>query len=437
MSVTRHIPLSKLQSLIRRRLEEAMPLPCWVTAEISELKVNYSGHCYMELVEKGGDNGIPCARAQAVVWRNSFGMISSYFKSETGIELGPGLNVLLKVSVSYHELYGLSLVVSDVDPLYTVGDLERQRQKTIKRLHNEGVFDMNRALPLPVVLQRIAVVSSRGAAGYQDFMNELAASPFRFEVELFDSYMQGHGTEDSVIDALGKICERTEEFDAVVIIRGGGSQSDLAAFDSYRLCCHIAQFPLPVITGIGHDKDQSIADMVAAVPLKTPTAVAGCLVDSLERVDAWLESAVGELLQNAAGILECGQRRVREAAIRLAQAAGGLTRTVDMRLERLGAALERQATSKVTRERYGVEKLEEALKTKSRNRLASEDMRLRAARQTVEGRDPQRIMALGFAVVRIGGKVLTEASRAATGDVLDITLSSGRLSARVEEAEKQ
>ncbi|MCD8073004.1 MAG: exodeoxyribonuclease VII large subunit, partial [Alistipes sp.] len=393
--------------------------------------------CYMELVEKGGDNGIPCAKAQAVAWRNTYGMIAPYFKSETGAELGPGMNVLLKVTVSYHELYGLSLVVSDIDPLYTVGDLERQRQKTIERLRGEGVFEMNRSLGVPAIPQRIAVVSSRGAAGFQDFMNELALSPFRFRVELFDSFMQGHATENSVIEALGKICERLDEFDAVVIIRGGGSQSDLAAFDSYRLCCHIAQFPLPVLTGIGHDKDRSIADMVAAVPLKTPTAVAGYLVDALARVDAWLESARGEIVEAAAGKLDGGQRQLRDAALRLAQAGGALTRRVDMRLERLGAAVARGASTIAARERYGLDKLAEGLAVRANNLLAAGRLRLRAMEQAVEGRDPRKIMALGFAVVRMGGKVLTDASRAAGGDDIEVTLGRGSLWAKVGKIQKQ
>ncbi|MCD8172727.1 MAG: exodeoxyribonuclease VII large subunit [Alistipes sp.] len=412
-----------------------MPLPCWVTAEIGELKVNYSGHCYMELVEKGGDNGIPCAKASAVIWRNRFGIVSSYFRSETGAELSAGMNVLVKVSVSYHELYGLSLVVSDIDPLYTLGDLERQRQKTIARLQEEGVYDMNRGLPFPGVPQRIAVVSSRNAAGYQDFMNELGRSPFGFRVELFDAFMQGQGTEDSVIDALGRICERLDDFDTVVLIRGGGSQSDLAAFDSYRLCCHVAQFPLPVVTGIGHDKDETIADLVAAVALKTPTAVAGFLVESMQSVDAWLVAARGDILRLAVGMLENESRTLREAGFRLARTSSGLTRTVDIRLERLIAGIRRMSEQTVASLHYRLDVLDGKVRNRSQAIITAETAKTESLWQLVESRDPAKILALGFAVVRSGGRPVTDAAWVSAGELLEINLHWGVITARAEKAE--
>lgn len=413
-----------------------MPLPCWITAEISEIKVNYSGHCYLELVEKGGDNGIPCAKASAVIWRNRYGMVSSYFRSETGSELAAGMNVLVKVSVSYHELYGLSLVVSDIDPLYTLGDLERERQKTIARLQEEGVYDMNRGLPFPGVPQRIAVVSSRNAAGYQDFMNELGRSPFRFRVELFDAVMQGHGTEDSVIAALGRICERLDDFDAVIIIRGGGSQSDLAAFDSYRLSCHVAQFPLPVVTGIGHDKDRSIADLVAAVALKTPTAVAGFLVDAMEAVDSWLVAARGDILALAVGVLEQESRNLREAGYRLARTSSGLTRSVDMRLERLLAGISRASHQCLSARSYRLEGLAGSIRGRSSVLLGANRAKLESLTQLVESRDPAKILALGFAVVRSGGRAVTDAAQVSPGGLLEIRLHRGEVAARVEKTGK-
>ncbi len=313
MSDRKHITLLQLQTLIKGKLDEAIPLPFWVVAEISELKVNYSGHCYLELVEKGGTNQVPKARVSAVVWRNTWGALRPYFASATGSELTEGMQVLMRVSVSYHELYGLSLVVSDIDPLYTLGDMERQRQETILRLQQEGVFDINRSLELPPVVQRVAVVSSANAAGYQDFMNELAAGGYRFEVTLFDAVMQGHAAEESIINALERVGEDMEKYDVVVVIRGGGSQSDLAAFDSYRLAGHIAQFPLPVVTGIGHDKDQSVADLVACVPLKTPTAAAAWLVAGLAEFEAWLDELHGEVVQAAVDYLDEQKRRMQGA----------------------------------------------------------------------------------------------------------------------------
>lgn len=296
MAVDSYMTLSQLQGRIREVLCQGFAAPLWITAEIGELKVNArSGHCYLQLVEKGGRNGVPQAQAQAVIWASQYGMLASYFRGATGEELAVGMKVLFRASVSYHELYGLSLRIVDIDPLYTLGDLARQRQQTIAQLREDGVFDLNRELGIPQVPQRIAVISSPQAAGYQDFMNELGASPYRFDAVLFDAVMQGHGAEASIIGALEAVADRMEEFDAVVMIRGGGSQSDLSFLNSYLLSFHVAQFPLPVIAGLGHDKDQSVVDMVAALSLKTPTAVAAFLADRVAGFDARLEELGGEI----------------------------------------------------------------------------------------------------------------------------------------------
>ena len=223
MQTHSHITLSQLQRLVKETLHERFALPVWVSAEISEIKVNYSGHCYLELVEKGGDNGVPLAQSRAVIWRTAYPRIAGYFEAETGQRLAAGIKILAKVAVNYHELYGFSLQITDIDPTYTLGDMERQRQMTIAQLQQEGVWDMNREAPMPVVVQRVAVVSSANAAGYQDFRKELAKSPYRFDVTLFDAFMQGAAAEESIVAALCAVAERMDEFDAVVLIRGGGS----------------------------------------------------------------------------------------------------------------------------------------------------------------------------------------------------------------------
>lgn len=431
MEPRNHTTLYKLQSIIKERLAEAMPLPCWVVAEISELKVNYSGHCYIELVEKGGDNQIPKARASAVAWRSTWGALASYFRSETGSDLSVGMNVMLKVSVNYHELYGLSLVISDIDPLYTLGDMERQRQQTIARLQEEGVFDMNRSLELPAVMQRIAVVSSRNAAGFQDFMNELGTSGYRFEVTLFDAFMQGQGAEGSIIEALENVAGRADDFDAVVVIRGGGAVSDLAAFDSYRLCSHIAQFPLPVITGIGHDKDESVADLVAACPVKTPTAAAGFLVSAMSEFDGWLDTLRNAVTEESVSMLDVENRRLREAGYRLSQTLRSFTRSLEIKLERLSGELIRRQQNIVTGGRNRLDILERSLTERTERMLAGEKARLDTAERIVEGRRPDKILALGFAIVRSGGKAVTDSGGIRAGSVIDITLAHGTASAEV------
>ena len=329
------ISLSNLQMLIKAGIDQTHPLPYWVTAEISELKVNYSGHCYLELVEKGGANHVPKAKATGIIWRSTYAMLEPYFRQMTGQTLSAGLQVLIKVVVTYHELYGLSLQITDIDPAYTLGDMERQRQETIARLQEDGVYDMNRELELPAVMQRIAVVSSRNAAGYQDFCKELANGIYRFDVELFDAFMQGAGAEDSIIAALGAVADRIDDFDAMVIIRGGGSQSDLGCFDSYRLCCHLAQFPLPVIAGIGHDKDQSVADLVAAVSVKTPTAVAVYLKDRCAALDDWLQERLEELSSHVLTLLDEEHQRLQQIGMTLKLGLTERMHQQQLQLERL------------------------------------------------------------------------------------------------------
>ena len=274
------ITLYDLQRMVRTTVEECFATPLWVSAEISELKVNRSGHCYLNLVEKGNSEGAPRAEARAVIWRNNYTQIDAMFREATGSPLASGIGVLVRVVVTYHEIYGFSLQIIDLDPNYTLGDVERRRLETIERLKEDGVWDMNRELSLPRPLLRIAVVSSATAAGYRDFMTEIGSSPFNFNVTLFEATMQGEGAEESVVNALSASAERESDFDIAVIIRGGGSTSDLALFDSYRIALYVTQMPMAVITGIGHDKDVSVVDMVAHYMCKTPTAVGAFLVDS-------------------------------------------------------------------------------------------------------------------------------------------------------------
>lgn len=413
MQAHAHITLSELQRLVKNTLHERFALPVWVSAEISEIKVNYSGHCYLELVEKGGDNGVPQAQARAVLWRTAYPRIAGYFEAETGQRLAAGIKILAKVSVTYHELYGFSLQITDIDPAYTLGDMERQRQQTIAQLREEGVWDMNREVPMPTVVQRVAIVSSANAAGYQDFCKELDKSPYRFRLTLFDAFMQGAAAEESIVAALCAAAQRMEEFDAVVVIRGGGSASDLNCFNAYRLCTHVAQFPLPVVTGIGHDKDTSVADMVAHTALKTPTAVAGWLVERMAGVDGWLDYA----------------------ALQLRDATRSAMHASEVRLERLAGELRHASGELLTRQRLRTEHLATLLPQAVEDFLLRHATRLENAAELVAGRSPERILRLGFAVVRAGGKTVTSASDVRKGDVLDIEVSDGHIESTVRLSE--
>lgn len=413
MAETQHITLRELQRRVKAALEGQFALPVWVSAEISEIKVNYSGHCYLELVEKGGDNGVPTAQARAVVWRSHYPRISGYFEAETGQRLAAGIKILAKVLVSYHELYGFSLQITDIDPSYTLGDMERQRQMTIAQLQKEGVWDMNREAPMPVVVQRVAVVSSANAAGYQDFRKELAKSPYRFEVTLFDAFMQGAAAEESIVTALCAVAERMDEFDAVVLIRGGGSASDLNCFNAYRLCAHVAQFPLPILTGIGHDKDTSVADMVAHTALKTPTAVAGWLVERMTQTEGWLDYA----------------------ALQLHDATKAAMHASEVRLERLTSDLRQMSGDLLTRQRLRAEHLSALLPEAVRNFLARQATRLDNAAELIAGRSPERILRLGFAVVRTGGKAVVSARGIRKGDALEIEVADGTIHGTAQSTE--
>lgn len=448
------ISLSQLQALIRRGIDNAHPLPYWVTAEISELKVNYSGHCYLELVEKGGENHVPKAKVSAVIWRSSYPMIASYFQSMTGQELGAGLKVLVKAVVAYHELYGLSLQVTDIDPAYTLGDMAQQRQQTILRLQQDGVFDMNREQPLPAVIQRIAVVSSRNAAGYQDFMKEISASRYRFGITLFDAFMQGAEAEESIVRALGEVADRADRFDALVVIRGGGSQSDLGCFNSYRLCCYLAQFPLPVLAGIGHDKDQSVADLVAAVSLKTPTAVAVYLKDGMARFDEGLDALDEALRDEAEAVFQRQRDRLRTAAFALDRIATQGTQSVRMRLEQLRGTLRHAAANALRRREdravalqeqlrqsarfafsngnFRIDNFSAMLRHRSREYLASRAKALSLLGDLAATHDPKRILDMGFAVVRSAAGTVTDATCLQPGDSVEIVMRRRTIEAKID-----
>lgn len=436
MAPASYLTLSQLQARIRDVLCREFAAPLWITAEISELKVNCrSGHCYIQLVEKGGRNGVPQAQASAVIWAGQYGMLSSYFRGATGEELAAGMKVLLGVTVAYHELYGLSLRIVDIDPMYTLGDLEQQRLRTITQLKEDGVYDLNRELGIPRVPQRIAVVSSPQAAGYRDFMKEIGACAYRFDTVLFGAVMQGHGAEDSIIEALGAVAERSGEFDAVVIIRGGGSQSDLSFLNSYLLSFHIAQFPLPVIAGLGHDKDQSVIDMVAALSLKTPTAVAAFLVDRVAEFDGRLGMIGDETAVLANRILERESKDVAMYGTLLRERMSGVGTRLGWRLRSLGESVRAAALRVGNTEGIRLDNLEALAKERASRALSGACTQVEQAQRLLAVSDPRRVLSRGFAIVRAGGKALTDASDAAAGDRLDITLYNGKLTAKVTEVE--
>ncbi|OFZ06739.1 MAG: exodeoxyribonuclease VII large subunit [Bacteroidetes bacterium RIFOXYB2_FULL_39_7] len=326
MAKREEITLSELQERIGKSIENSLPGKYWVRAETGEVKVHSGGHCYMELIDRKTEGGILAAKVQAVIWSSTFRMLRPYFETTTGRALESGIKILVCVQVQYSSLYGLSLVISDIDPSFTIGEQELLRQKTIQKLKDEGMFEVNSSLEIPILPRNIAVISSENAAGYRDFMQHTSLNEygFKFNITLFSAPMQGDTAPAGIIAALESIAAESEMFDIVLITRGGGSAQDLICFDDYNLAVNIAQFPLPVITGIGHDHDYHIADMVSHTNVKTPTAAADFLLDLFIQEEQhlnFLSNRVAVSLRtkfaNEEAAIERRVRRVKEAVARL------------------------------------------------------------------------------------------------------------------------
>ena len=335
--------LQQLLTQVRGALDAAFPVSVWVKAEIQSLSVNRSGHCYIDLIEKNMLTGALLAQARAIIWSSRYKSLAVRFSSEAGRNLEEGINILALVTVNYSELYGLSLVIEDIDPAFTAGEAFLERQRTIARLTEEGMMDLNAQLSLAPLPRRLAVISAQSAAGYGDFMEHLHNNPygFKFASELFPSPLQGSEAPAGIIAALGLIADRKDEFDAALILRGGGSATDLACFDDYDLALNIAQFPLPVLTAIGHERDVHIADMVAFEHLKTPTALADFFVDIFATEDYQVQTLAGRLslaVRTKAGEqrqkLERMVSRIRAASVAV---VGGQRQKLNMLEYRIGA----------------------------------------------------------------------------------------------------
>ncbi len=389
------IGLLALQEQVKRHLEDHFFESVWLQAEISELKQNPSGHCYLTLVEKDPRSNALLARASAVVWASTWRMVKPYFEAQTGRSLAPGLSVLVRVQVSYSVLYGLSLVIYDIDPSFTVGELELARQRTIARLEAEGMFDMNAQLSLPLLPRRLAVVSSPTAAGWRDFRRQLEGNEygFRFRLQLFPAVMQGDAAPESIIGALDQIAAEADSFDAVLILRGGGGAMDLVCFDDYELAVNVAQFPLPVLTGIGHDHDFHIVDMVAHTHVKTPTALADWLLDRFSG-EAWrLDTLVQRL----------------HLAVRT-HAATQLGALESLKLRLVHAALDRHADAL-----HALDLLE----------------------RRVEAADPRRALDRGFLIALKDGRRADRAAAFTPGDRLTLLFRDGSVEAEVSKVKPE
>ncbi|MDR3057016.1 MAG: exodeoxyribonuclease VII large subunit [Prevotella sp.] len=450
------ISLYELNNLIRGVLEDTLPETFWIRAETSDVCVNQNGHCYLEFIEKDDKGRTLIAKARGMIWSNTFFMLKAYFEKATNQTFGSGIKVLVQVSVEFHELYGFSLTVHDIDPSYTLGDQALNRAAILKQLEEEGVLNMNKELELPVPVSRIAIISSPTAAGYEDFLEQLNnnAYGFVFYTKLFPAIMQGDRTEDSIISALERIYEYLDCFDVVVIIRGGGATSDLSSFDSYLLAASCAQFPLPIITGIGHERDDTVLDIVAHTRAKTPTAVAEFLISNMAEIALELDdttqsivSLVTQRLQEEAVRLSVFETKnsfilkswYKEQNTILSSAKNVLSRNLlrtdkenKSKLTILESALIKESQQIIKDSQSQFSSIENSLKRITQQSFKDETIRLNTFEKHLVLASPENILKKGYTLTMKAGKVIKQSKALKKGDEVAIVFSDGEIKSIVE-----
>ena len=429
------LSLLELNALVRRSVQACFPDSYWVQAELSDVRANSSGHCYLEFVQKDPSGNSLVAKARGIIWSGTYFRLKPYFESETGQAFVSGIKVLVKVSVNFHELYGYSLTVLDIDPTYTLGDMARRRREILSRLQQEGVLTLNKELELPELMQRVAVISSPTAAGYGDFCNQLAHNDFGFVfyTRLFPAVMQGEKVERSVISALDRIYREVDHWDVVVIIRGGGATSDLSGFDTYELAANCAQFPLPVITGIGHERDDTVIDMVAHTRVKTPTAAAEFLVNHLRRTAERLETFAQCVYQEVPSMLSRERERLDSWMARIPARVQMCLQREGFAQERLVKRLEMSVQACLQSERHRQELCLQRVENALSVRMQVERHRLELFSQRVKAASPDLLLKRGYSMTLKDGKAVTDASLLQPGDVVETRLAKGRFKSKVME----
>lgn len=409
MASERTFTLLELNHMVRETIERQMDCKYWVEAELSDL--HDRNHCYMELVENDPFGPTPLAKARAVCWANRWTALRSKFERQTQQQLRPGIKVRMMVTPTFHEAYGFAYQVSDIDPDYTLGDIVRKRMEIIHQLKEAGIFDLQRELVLPRFAQRIAVISSAQAAGYGDFCHQIDANSYglSFSHELFAAIMQGEQVEQSVIAALDRINARIDEFDVVVIIRGGGATTDMSGFDTLALAENVANFPLPIITGIGHDRDECILDMVSYMRVKTPTAAAAFLIDHLSEVYTALVSARERISRIAERHLAYEKMRLKQLADRIPTLFALTRERQTKRIDALAHRLDSAATQRLERERH----------------------RLQLVAQRAQAQDPIHILRRGYSITLHNGHALRSGDELADGDIIETRLEQGTLKSEI------
>lgn len=427
------LTLIQLNRRITQQLAVTALRDVWVTAEISDFRQS-GGHLYMELIEKDERTGATVARLRGIIWANSAAHVCHKFNAFTGRQLATGLKVMLCGSVNHHASYGLSFVITDIDPAYTLGDIERRRIEILRKLDEEGVASLNRELTWAVPALRVAVISAKGAAGYGDFMHQLFnnSSRLRFNVRLFPAVMQGDNTAPSVIAALNTIAERLDEWDCVVIIRGGGSTSDLVSFDNYDLASNVAQFPLPVVVGIGHERDVTVLDYVANMRVKTPTAAAEWLISQAEAELEHLRSLAQSIIRTATERLSGSHTQLAYLRGQLPVVAAAATTSAATRLQRAAYSLDAIASRCIAPQKSRLDAVRQALAVALSTITTRRRERLDSMHNLLEALSPVATMRRGYTISRVGGRAVTSALQLKPGMSLVTAFADGDVTSIVE-----
>ncbi len=426
----KRLSLLELNGLVREVISMAMPDEYWVEAELSECREN-RGHCYMELIQRDDRAATPVARASAKCWASKWSMLRPYFERTTGQSLRAGIKVLIRVYPQFHEAYGFSWIVTDIDPDYTLGDQARRRQEIIRQLKEEGVFDLQKDLSLPLFCLRIAVISSQTAAGYGDFAAQLADSRFPFRSQLFAATMQGEGIEQSIIAALDSINSRIDDFDCVVIIRGGGATSDMSGFDTLPLAENVANFPLPVITGIGHDRDESVLDMVSHQRVKTPTAAAAFLTDHLQTVSDALDDMQTSVVNSARQMLNRLQLQLSNVSTAIPRLFSVVKTRQEARLDSLYNRMLARMQQRIITQQAGINSCEQRLPLLLERRLSNERHQLELAAEKLKMLDPQLLLARGYSITTKDGHAVHDPLTLKKGDIIETRIEKGTIKSTI------
>ncbi|MFP4621193.1 MAG: exodeoxyribonuclease VII large subunit [Bacteroidales bacterium] len=455
------LTLLELNQRIKKTFNREFPYTYWVIAEISELKINRRGHCYLDLVEKDELEDKIVAKAKGIIWSYTFRMLKPYFETTTGRDFKEGLKILINVSVEFHELYGYSLHIHDIEPSYTLGDIARRRMEIIRKLEEEGIINMNQQLPMSHVPQKIAVISSNTAAGYKDFIEQLNNNPYGyiFYSKLFPAYMQGDEAESSIIEALEKIYHYENLFDAVAIIRGGGAQTDLGCFDQYHLAANVAQFPLPVITGIGHEKDETVVDLVAHTKMKTPTAVADFFVSQAYEYEEYLLSLRDKVVEKTSQYINFENQRIRNLSSRIHPNVKSILEKAKNKLEIKNEKLVhthrkfmdthhqnltthsnkliRASERSIQKNLLELKNFERNSRNLVTNYMKSQKKQVENLEKAKDYLDPKNVLKRGFSITQKKGQPIKSVTQVDNGDTIKTFLYQGKLISRVSLKEEQ